>query len=113
MGMMVRFPLLLALTLTAVTLHAQESQVSVEVFEPPNTPSAAGTYRIGLQDELKVTVFDEPELSTIYRVDSDGAISFPLIGHITAAGASISELQQRIASMLAAGDTITIASRFF
>jgi polysaccharide export outer membrane protein len=100
---MVRVPLLLALTLSAVTVHAQESQVAARVSGLSDPPGAAGTYRIGLQDELKVTVFDEPELSTIYRVDSDGAISFPLIGHITAAGATISELQQRIASMLAAG----------
>jgi polysaccharide export outer membrane protein len=52
---------------------------------------------------LKVTVFDEPELSMMYRVDADGSISFPLIGRVPAAGSTISEVQQRIASMLSAG----------
>jgi polysaccharide export outer membrane protein len=70
---------------------------------PAVTAVNPNSYRIGLQDEIKITVFDEPELSTMYRVDADGAISFPLVGHINAAGLTLSELQQRITTMLAAG----------
>ena len=72
---------------------------------PPLVPVPVNpnSYRIGLQDEVKITVFNEPELSTMYRVDADGSISFPLIGHVAAAGLTPAELQQRIASMLAAG----------
>jgi polysaccharide biosynthesis/export protein len=84
-----RLPLLLALTHSVVTLHAQERQVSPGLAEVTITGAAAGTYRVGLQDDLKVTVFDEPELSAIYRVDSDGAISFPLIGQVAAAGEAL------------------------
>src|SRR4030095_10125863 len=39
----------------------------------------------------------------MYRVDADGSISFPLIGRVHAVGATLSELQQRITAMLAAG----------
>jgi polysaccharide export outer membrane protein len=67
------------------------------------TPINPNSYRVGLQDEVKVTVFDEPDLSTMYRVDADGSISFPLIGRVQAAGMTLSELQQRITTMLAAG----------
>ena len=73
------------------------------------TPSAATTpvnpnsYKIGLNDEVKITVFDEPDLSTMYRVDADGSISFPLIDRVVAAGTTLSELQQRITTMLSAG----------
>jgi polysaccharide biosynthesis/export protein len=73
---------------------------------PPGVPpTAAGptNYRIGLQDELKITVFDEPDLSSTFRVENDGTISFPLIGRVPAAGSTAPDLQQRIASMLAAG----------
>lgn len=77
---------------------------------PPGVPPTAAApaagptnYRIGLQDELKITVFDEPDLSSTFRVESDGTISFPLIGRVPAAGSTALELQQRIASMLAAG----------
>jgi polysaccharide export outer membrane protein len=66
-------------------------------------PVNPNSYRIGLNDEVKITVFDEPDLSTMYRVDADGSISFPLIGRVTAAGTTLSELQQRITTMLSAG----------
>ena len=75
--------------------------------QTPTTGTATAvnptSYKIGLNDEVKITVFDEPDLSTMYRVDADGSISFPLIGRVTAAGATLSELQQRITTMLAAG----------
>ena len=32
---------------------------------------------IGPQDLLKITVFDEPDLTNSYRVDGDGFITFP------------------------------------
>lgn len=69
----------------------------------PAPPVNPNSYKIGLNDEVKITVFDEPDLSTMYRVDADGSISFPLIGHVQAAGTTLAELQQRIATMLAAG----------
>ena len=61
------------------------------------------SYRIGLQDEVKITVFNEPDLSNMYRVDADGSISFPLVGHVEAVGLTPAELQQRVTTMLAAG----------
>jgi polysaccharide export outer membrane protein len=95
---------LLILFLWAGPLHAQGAAQPDGVV-PQGAPTAPGgtTYRIGLQDEVKITVFNEPELSTTYRVDADGLISFPLIGHVMAAGSTIAELQQRITSMLSAG----------
>jgi len=69
----------------------------------PISPINPNSYKIGLNDEVKITVFDEPDLSTMYRVDADGSISFPLIGRVTAAGTTLSELQRRITTMLAAG----------
>ena len=76
------------------------SQPSPPVAATPANPTS---YKIGLQDEVKVTVFDEPDLTSMYRVDADGSISFPLIGRVHAVGATLSELQQRITTMLAAG----------
>ena len=70
---------------------------------PATTPVNPNSYKIGLNDEVKITVFDEPDLSTMYRVDADGSISFPLIGRVEAAGTTLSELQQRITTMLSAG----------
>lgn len=66
-------------------------------------PANPNSYKIGPQDQLKITVFDEPDLSTSYRVDADGFINFPLIGRVSASGATLAELQQRITSALANG----------
>jgi polysaccharide export outer membrane protein len=60
-------------------------------------------YTLGPQDQLKITVFDEPELSNIYRVDSDGYITFPMLSRVAASGLTPSELQDRIRTMLASG----------
>ena len=73
---------------------------------PPGTattPVSPTSYKIGLNDEVKITVYEEPDLSMMYRVDADGSISFPLIGRVQAAGGTLAELQQRITAMLAAG----------
>ncbi len=60
-------------------------------------------YTLGPQDQLKITVFDEPDLSNIYRIDSDGFITFPMINKVAASGITPAELQDRIRAMLASG----------
>jgi polysaccharide export outer membrane protein len=58
---------------------------------------------IGPQDLLKITVFDEAELTNSYRVDGDGFITFPYIGRVMAGGMTLQELQDRIRTLLSAG----------
>jgi polysaccharide export outer membrane protein len=71
----------------------------------PTAPNgvAAVRYTLGPRDRVKITVFDEPELTNSYTVDADGFISFPLIGPLTAGGLTVGQLQDRLRSMLAAG----------
>ena len=69
----------------------------------PTSQANPGSYKVGSQDQLKITVFDEPDLTTSYRVDADGFINFPLIGRISASGATLADLQQRITTALANG----------
>ena len=69
---------------------------------PIAAPNASG-YVIGSQDQLKITVFDEPDLSTNYRVDTDGMITFPLIGRVPARGLTLNEFQDRLIARLSAG----------
>jgi polysaccharide export outer membrane protein len=65
--------------------------------------SPSPSYVIGSQDQLSITVFEEPELTGKYRVDSDGTVSFPLLDRVRAAGRTLSDLQATITSMLANG----------
>ena len=71
--------------------------------QPAKAPDQNSRYTIGPQDQLKITVFDEADLSNIYRVDSDGFITFPMINRVAASGTTPVELQERIRAMLAAG----------
>jgi polysaccharide biosynthesis/export protein len=71
--------------------------------KPESRPDQPPRYVLGPQDQLKITVFDEPDLTNIYRVDSEGFITFPMINRVAASGLTPTELQDRIRSMLAAG----------
>lgn len=105
---------LLAALLVAFTLAPQPSPAPPKTpapqppkAAPPSSSSAEkpgqGAYTIGPQDLLTITVFDEPDLTNKYRVDTDGMVTFPLIGRIPAAGLRIAEFQERLREQLAAG----------
>ena len=64
---------------------------------------APDSYIVGPQDQLSITVFEEPELTGKYRVDNDGWFSFPLLERVRAAGRTVSELQTTLTSLLANG----------
>lgn len=70
----------------------------------PSTPAApAEGYVIGAQDNLSITVSDEPELTSKYRVDSDGTITMTYLSRVPLAGLSLAEAQEKITAMLKAG----------
>ena len=69
-------------------------------------PGARGThsdnsYIIGADDVLAINVWKEPEVSRSVPVRSDGKISLPLVGELTAGGQTPLQLEQEIAKRLA------------
>ena len=60
-------------------------------------------YRVDSGDRLRVTVFDQKDLSTTYSVDQAGYISFPLVGAVAARGRTLQELEGQIATKLKQG----------
>lgn len=72
-----------------------------------NSQLAAGM-RIAPGNTLKVTVFDEPNLSGEYVVDSNGNIALPLIGIVQSAGSTTSDLTQSIAAALSDGGYVLV-----
>ncbi|AOL22377.1 polysaccharide export outer membrane protein [Erythrobacter litoralis] len=63
--------------------------------------SASGPdYRVNSGDQLEISVWREDELQREVMVLPDGTMSFPLIGTITAAGKTASEIEQQISSRL-------------
>ena len=66
-------------------------------FRPPDPASdqvLGEDYRILPLDEIKVSVFNVPDLTRQYSVDLTGSIGLPLIGNVRAAGKTTDELAQ-------------------
>jgi polysaccharide export outer membrane protein len=63
-------------------------------------PAAAGEngngYRIGADDLLNISVWDNKDLDRVVFVRPDGRISLPLIGDLEVAGLTVGELTQRL-----------------
>jgi len=60
-------------------------------------------YVIGEGDLLKVTVYDQPDLTIESRVSGDGKISFPLIGEVVVNNRTVADAEKTIEKRLAAG----------
>jgi protein involved in polysaccharide export with SLBB domain len=70
---------------------------------PDTAVRQSGEYRLGINDKVRLLVFDESELSGEFAVNSNGALSLPLIGDVPAAGKTASEVRQVIEQRLASG----------
>ncbi|MSO45410.1 MAG: polysaccharide export protein [Acidobacteria bacterium] len=76
-------------------------------FQAPSTqsPGPGATqvtvYRIGLEDEIKLVVVGDEQFSNVYRVQTDGSITIPLLGSVMAKGLTAVELQEQIRAALA------------
>jgi polysaccharide export outer membrane protein len=74
--------------------------------EPPPAaaqPPAAqpAEYEVGPGDVLEVNVFGNDDLSRIATVQTNGAISLPLLGEVQVAGLTVGEVQRKITNLLA------------
>lgn len=60
-------------------------------------------YILGPGDKLKLTVFEEADLSGDYTIDGSGFVRLPLIGQVRASGLNSTQLEAAIASSLSRG----------
>jgi polysaccharide export outer membrane protein len=63
-------------------------------------------YRLGSNDVVRVTVFGQPDLSTVARVAENGSISFPFIGEVSVGGLTTREAEVRIGNALRAKSVV-------
>lgn len=71
-------------------------------FDAPDVEAAIvrGPQRLGPLDKVQITVFQVPDLSGEFQVDTAGNIAFPLIGSVPAQGKTTGELREQIAARL-------------
>lgn len=60
-------------------------------------------YLLDAGDSVRITVFEQAELSKSYSVDKAGYIAFPLVGSVTARGKTPKEMEGIIAAKLRQG----------
>jgi polysaccharide export outer membrane protein len=80
---------LAVLFLTLGALHGQGAS-------PAASSQTAISYTIAFTDRLRISVYQEDDLSVISRVDAKGTVNLPLVGEIPVAGLTISAAQNAI-----------------
>lgn len=86
----------LFITLLAATIF------SVAAFSRQDTGETF-YYHLGSGDEIKVTVYDEEDLSGEFEIDGSGNISLPLIGTVNVSNKTLKTAEGLITELLADG----------
>ncbi len=80
---------------------------SADIAQTPAgaAPAAPYVYRLAPDDRLRINVYNEPGVTGEYAVNSEGDISFPLVGMIKAQGQTLGEFSAAL--------TQTLQARYF
>jgi len=60
-------------------------------------------YKVGPNDVLAITVFDQPQLTGRYMVQADGSFTFPLLGRVSVGGLTVRAVENEVRDGLAKG----------
>jgi polysaccharide export outer membrane protein len=77
-----------------------------QAVSAPMAMNTSAEYRLGAGDILRVTVFQNPDLTLETRVSEAGTLSFPLLGTVRLGGLSVSQAEQLIAKGLKDGNFV-------
>ena len=102
------------LALVATHVHAENQKLAVAdqavQAQPADEMAALGAdsddpnnYTLGPGDEIRISVFQNPDLSLDTRVNESGTITYPLIGSVDVGGMPIAEAEKSIAAALKSG----------
>jgi polysaccharide export outer membrane protein len=71
-----------------------------------NAPVQRSEYVLGAGDVVRVTVFQNPDLTLETRLTETGAITYPLLGAVNLGGLSVAQAEKRIADGLRSGNFV-------
>lgn len=89
-----------------VVLVGCSTMPSDQTDQSPVDERANVEYGLGSGDELRVSVFGEPELSGEFIVAGSGQLSLPLLGQTDVTGLSVSQFERRVETLLRDGDIL-------
>jgi polysaccharide export outer membrane protein len=109
-------PALASLALALALLGTQagqfaQAQATAQATAPAQTKpaaplSATPEYRLGAGDVMRISVYQNPDLTLETRVSESGLVSFPLLGNIRLGNLSVTQSEKLIADGLRTGNFI-------
>ncbi len=101
---MISMKLFLSIICTFLTVWAMPMESNAqEKSIPQSSMSLSASYSMGAGDRLRIITYGEPDLGGEFEINSDGNISFPLIGEIKAVGLNILTLKDKLIAELKDG----------
>jgi len=90
-------------TISPIAARRFAAVLCLAVMTPSVTAFGQSREILGGGDSVRITVFQNPDLTTETRISERGTISFPLIGEISLAGLTPAGAEARIAEQLIEG----------
>jgi polysaccharide export outer membrane protein len=100
-------PLIRGFAAAAIALAALAGTTTVSAQASAAAPvraAPAAEYRLGAGDVVRITVFQNPELTLESRLTEGGQISFPLLGAVRLGGLSVTEAEKVLVDGLTKGN---------
>ncbi len=72
----------------------------------PAATATANEYRLGTGDVVRISVFQNPDLTLEARVNESGTISYPLLGSVRLGGQTVAAAERLIADGLRSGNFV-------
>lgn len=80
--------------------------LALQALLPIAAVGAGNDYLLGTGDQVKISVYDHPDLTIEARLSAAGTITFPLLGEVALGGMNTVAAENRIAGLLQAGGYI-------
>ena len=98
--------LFLRSSLLLVALLAGPASLTASFAQAPAAAAAANEYRLGPGDVVRVTVYQNPDLTLETRIGEAGIVSYPLLGSVRLGGNTVSQAEKLIADGLRSGNFV-------
>jgi polysaccharide export outer membrane protein len=91
----------LALSFCPLVGASQLQQPALPEKAPASPLPVDPDYRVGTGDVIDIAVFGNEDLSRSATIETNGTITFPLLGEVKVAGLSVAEVKNKLTTLLA------------
>ena len=85
---------------TGGALVDPNAAASTSYAGPIPTRGSDGPYMLGPGDRIRLKVYDDPNLTGEYEVNSTGYVSIPLVGQVRASGLTTTQFEQTVVARM-------------